>query len=78
MTTASVPTRVIPADDTLYCTDNGAVYCGRHLGTSAAYTGRDLSGQPIMRIGATYRALALEAGFTPRCERCSPFTVETV
>jgi len=33
--------------DTIYITDNGAAYCGEHLGASARYTGRDISGQPI-------------------------------
>ena len=36
-----------------YFTDNGAVYCYEHLGASAKYTGRDISGQKIERIGVS-------------------------
>jgi hypothetical protein len=51
--TTKQPTRLIPADSTLYLTDNGALYCGAHLGMSAAYTGRDISGQKIKRLTAS-------------------------
>ncbi len=37
-------------DNTVYIADNGATYCGKHLGASARYTLRDISGQPIMAI----------------------------
>jgi hypothetical protein len=54
----------------LYLTDNGATYCGAHLGYTARATGRDLSGQ---RIQAVTRAVAREAmamGYVLRCESC--------
>jgi hypothetical protein len=37
-------------ESALYLVDNGACYCGAHLGASARHTGRDLSGQAIYRI----------------------------
>lgn len=37
---------------TLWYTDNGAVYCTDHLGMTARYTGRDISGQRIERVKA--------------------------
>ena len=51
---------------TIYLTDNGAAYCGEHLGMTAKATGRDLSGQPI------YPVSPAEAREYPsiRCERC--------
>lgn len=42
------PFRALPT--ALYLCDNGACYCGAHLGTSARRTGRDLSGQRIHRV----------------------------
>ncbi len=38
------------SDDAIYLTDNGAALCGKHLGHSAKTTGRDLSGQKILKI----------------------------
>ena len=59
-----------PVTTALYFTDNGAILCGAHLGTSAAYTGRDISGQPIQRIKPTDYIECVRAGFTPKCECC--------
>ncbi len=42
--------RFTPDPDGLYSTDNGAIRCGRHLGASAAMTGRDISGLRIARL----------------------------
>lgn len=65
------PKRKIPADDTLYYTDNGAIYCGRHLGQSAAYTGRDISGQKIAKVSeADLAELAQMMGHPVYCETC--------
>lgn len=54
----------------LYFTDNGRVLCGQHLGSSARYTGRDLSGQLITRTtqedAEDFRAM----GLTFACETC--------
>lgn len=51
----------------LYLGDNGRAFCGklRCAGTSAHFTGRDLSGQRVMRLSA---AQAREHGI--KCERC--------
>jgi hypothetical protein len=70
MTTTTNPTRKVPADSTLYFTDNGAILCGRHLGTSAAYTGRDISGQPIERVTPDDSADLLALGVPVGCECC--------
>lgn len=58
-------------DDRLYLTDNGAVLCGAHCGTSAATTGRDISGQRIELVtddhAVEWRRMA---GSEIQCERC--------
>lgn len=64
-----------PADGYNYFTDNGAVYCFHHLGASARYTGRDISGQKIETISAAlYAEIQKENGdLGPRfgaCETC--------
>ena len=69
MTTLRLP---IPQDrKMLFLTDNGAARCGTHLGMSARYTGRDISGQPIHRVtvadAAYFRA---EFGECLQCEMC--------
>lgn len=59
-------------DSALYLCDNGACYCGEHAGTSARYTGRDLSGQPVERITETaQRWMEREHGRRFKCEVCS-------
>lgn len=62
-------------DDALYFADNGACYCGKHLGMTARYTGRDLSGQKIERITPKVAEECRAMGFTPACENCG-VTVE--
>lgn len=57
-------------DDSLYFADNGACYCSKHLGMSARYTGRDISGQKIERVTASVLAECTAIGFTPKCESC--------
>jgi hypothetical protein len=57
-------------NDSLYFTDNGAIYCGAHLGTTARYTGRDLSGQPIERVTPDDVRQAQTSGFALKCETC--------
>lgn len=59
-----------PRADTIYLTDNGAAYCGQHLGTSARMTGRDISGQPIMPVTRVALEEARRMGWTPACEQC--------
>lgn len=58
-------------DDALYMMDNGRVLCGRHCGASARYTGRDISGQQVVRLTpADIRASIRDYGWEPVCERC--------
>lgn len=57
------------SDSTVYLTDNGAAYCGAHLGASAKATGRDISGQPIVAVTADVaRQANAECGYVPTCE----------
>ena len=63
--------------DGLYFTDNGAVYCGAHLGATAQATGRDISGQKIKRVSLydvrEWRTMT-PALPDPCCEQCKkPF-----
>jgi hypothetical protein len=52
----------------IYLTDNGRALCGDHLGASARYTGRDISGQEIMEISPDMLG---EPGVDMiRCESC--------
>ena len=63
--------RIFLRDDALYMGDNGRLLCGRHSGASARYTGRDISGQPVLEItGATLDALIADIGDETliRCE----------
>ncbi len=54
----------------LFFTDNGCVLCAAHLGASARYTGRDLSGQRIERVTAQDHADAEAMGLRLACETC--------
>lgn len=58
--------------DTLYLTDNGCCLCGKHLGSSARFTGHDISGQEIMEITEEVRQIAAGefTDWQPRCEMC--------
>ncbi len=59
------------SDAAIYFTDGGTVLCGAHLGASARYTGRDISGQPIEQVTPEDVRLALsEDGWTIKCETC--------
>lgn len=67
MTTATFT----PNPDTIYLCDNGAAYCGDHLGISARMTGRDISGQRIMAVTPPMaREYAAEYHTPVRCEQC--------
>ena len=71
MKPARMPRRVV-SDDALYFTDNGRIVCGRHCGTSAAFTGRDISGQKIERVTPETAASWLaEVGEPIACEDCA-------
>lgn len=54
-------------DSMVYLTDNGAAYCGAHLGMTAKASGRDISGQPILPITPE---IAADAGYEIKCEQC--------
>lgn len=72
---AETPKRVVK-DYELYFTDNGRVVCGRHCGASAAYTGRDISGQKIKRVTDRAKAAWLaETGEQIDCEDCHAIAV---
>jgi hypothetical protein len=58
-------------DSTIYFTDNGAAYCGAHLGSTAKYTGCDRSGQPIEPVTPELAAECQSVyGYVPKCEEC--------
>jgi len=61
-------------DAALYEGDNGRIFCGACAGSSAAYTGRDISGQKVHKMtvadaDAMERELA-DIGYTCSCESC--------
>ena len=62
--------------DTIYLGDNGRALCGDHLGMSAKYTGRDLSGQTIMAVTPAIAAMPESEGLC--CEHClkEPYEAE--
>ena len=62
MTNTTTRRRFTPVPTALYMGDNGATYCGAHLGATATYSGRDLSGQPIVRVT---EAMVRAEGFEP-------------
>ncbi len=57
-------------DDAIYLGDNGMSFCGKCAGQSARYTGRDLSGQEVMRVQPEDVTYAAQMGMTIRCEGC--------
>jgi len=61
-------------DDTLYLGDNGRCFCGemRCAGMTPYFTGRDLSGQRVLRITSEMAdRMARDGGQTwPTCEMC--------
>lgn len=54
----------------LYMTDNGRCVCGEHLGMTAKATGRDISGQKILKVTDEFVELSKKDGWTPDCETC--------
>lgn len=54
----------------IYLTDNGASYCGAHLGHAARTTGRDLSGQRIQPVTPELAQQARAEGWEVTCEKC--------
>ncbi len=57
--------------DALYLCDNGAIYCGAHLGATARASGCDLSGQPIHRLSDDDVAELARLGTPAACECCA-------
>ena len=55
--------------EALYLTDGGRCYCGDHLGMTAKYTGRDISGQPIHRVTSFDAKEAESMGVALTCEQ---------
>jgi hypothetical protein len=51
MMNVSTPRNALDAD-AIYLGDAGHVSCGRHAGHSARHTGRDISGQRVLRLTA--------------------------
>ena len=45
--------------DTLYIGDNGRCFCGKHAGTSAKFTGRDISGQKVKKLSKAGAAMGI-------------------
>ena len=66
----AMASKVWAKDDTLYLGDNGACYCGKHLGSSARLTGRDLSGQKVMEVTPDVVSEADAMGYEVTCEQC--------
>lgn len=52
----------------IYFCDNGAAYCGDHLGMTARASGRDISGQPISRVTPDDVREASKMGVKFKCE----------
>lgn len=70
---ATMTRRFTPTPDAIYLCDNGMSLCGEHLGMTAAWTGRDVSGQKILRVSAADAAWMQQhnqAGQLPKCEAC--------
>ena len=58
-------------DEDLHFTDNGRIVCGACAGTSARFTGRDISGQEVAVIDAAMAArFESDVGRGPTCEEC--------
>ncbi len=57
--------------DHLFYTDNGRILCGKHLGMSAMYSRRDISGQKIARVSkADEKEFQVDFGIMHVCETC--------
>lgn len=67
------PPQPVLEPDALYLTDNGALYHGRCCGFTAQYTGRDISGQEVVRLGPAEHAEMVKMGIPDSrivCESC--------
>jgi len=60
-----------PEETPLYFTDNDAVLCRKHMGSAAARTGLDISGQPVRWVAPENRQEWRDAGLGDiQCETC--------
>jgi len=67
------PASRLLAKDTkaLYLCDGGQILCGLHLGVTAAYSGRDISGQEVIFLDEpNLKYLREEVGSEASCEGC--------
>ena len=67
MTNTTTRRQFTPNPIALYLGDNGQCLCGDHLGATATFSGRDLSGQPLVEVT---RADCLAEGMDPESFRC--------
>ena len=56
--------------DTIYLGDNGCAFCGEHAGATAAITGHDLYGTPLLAVTPEIAQEAQRQGWTVECETC--------
>lgn len=65
------PKQFVVERSALYVCDDGAILCGAHLGWTAETTGRDISGQRVVKMGDSFvREFTEIVKSAPRCERC--------
>ena len=64
------PSQPVLASGELYFGDNGRVFCPKHAGMTALYTGRDLSGQSVERVTEADRKAWPEDLGPLQCEGC--------
>jgi len=57
----------------LYFGDNGRAFCGHlnHSGATAYYTGRDISGQKVVKVSEEDHAEFTREGLILACESCA-------
>src|SRR5690242_5947445 len=57
--------------ESVYLTDNGCCLCGEHLGASAKYTLRDISGQEVLEVTPeVMQEASAEERACLKCEEC--------
>jgi hypothetical protein len=63
--------QIVLEDDRIYSGDNGRLFCGKHAGSSARYTGRDISGYRVILLRESEKAeLRKSFGVRHLCESC--------
>ena len=57
--------------DTIYLGDNGRAFCGEHAGATAAVTGHDLYGTPLLAVTPEIAEYGRRRfGWEVECETC--------